>query len=251
MLPPPKITLRISHDDVLTAAGLAAILGQYEEFELVAQQQSADVTVADYESGLRIVHASGPEADRVLILTHNNSELAICYALEQGVRGYLFLGGSIDELRSSLTLVHFGEVALGRGVASRIAGRLQRKALTRREIEVLGYVMGGLSNKAIAAKLTLAVGTIKTHVKSILEKLDARSRTQAAAIAQGLGMIPDEEFILSDGLASGRLHQLAAPVAKDGRLHVIGANKRAVRAARTPNPRGRRLAITIPSRGAQ
>jgi DNA-binding CsgD family transcriptional regulator len=167
------------------------------------------------------------------------------------VRGYIFLGGSIDELRLSLTLVHLGEVALGRGVASRIAGRLQRKALTRREIEVLGYVMGGLSNKAIAAKLTLAVGTIKTHVKSILEKLDARSRTQAAAIAQGLGMIPDEEFILSDGLASGRLHQLAAPVAKDGRLHVIGTNKRAVRAARTPNPRGRRLAITIPSRGAQ
>jgi DNA-binding NarL/FixJ family response regulator len=218
----PKMTLSISHGDVFTAAGLVAILGQYEEFELVAQQQSADVTIADYETGLRIAHVARPEANRVLILTHNSSEVEICHAFEQGVRGYVFLGGSIDELRLSLKLVHLGEVALGCGVAGRIAGRLQRKALTRREIEVLGYLMGGLSNKAIAAKLTLAVGTIKTHVKSIFEKLDARSRTQAASIAQRLGILRGEGLIPGGGFAPRRLHRLPPRAANAAPLCVIG-----------------------------
>jgi two-component system NarL family response regulator len=142
-------------------------------------------------------------------LTHTDSEVEICHALEQGVRGYVLLGGSIDELRSSLQLVHLGEVALGRGVAGRIAVRLRCRALTRREAEVLGYLVSGLSNKGIAAKLELAVGTIKTHVKSILEKLDARSRTQAAAIAQRRGIVRNCELGSEQGTAPTLLRPIA------------------------------------------
>jgi hypothetical protein len=54
-------------------------------------------------------------------------------------------------------------------------------------------MMLGMSNKAIASKLTLAVGTVKTHVKSVLEKLDAKSRTQAVSIAQRRGILRDED----------------------------------------------------------
>ena len=209
-----KITVQVAHADVLTAAGLVAILGRQDEFELVPQPRAADVVIADYQTGVRIARAGHPDESRVLILTHTDSEVEICHALEQGVRGYVFLGGSIDELRSSLQLVHLGEVALGRGVAGRIAVRLQCKALTRREDEVLGHVMSGLSNKAIAAKLKLAVGTIKTHVKSILEKLDARSRTQAAAIAQRRGILRSGELSSEQGSAVTLLPPVA-PSAHD------------------------------------
>jgi DNA-binding NarL/FixJ family response regulator len=86
-----------------------------------------------------------------------------------------------------------GGIALGPLVASRIADRMKQQALTPREADILRYMMQGMSNKAIASKLTLAVGTVKTHVKSVLEKLDARSRTQAVSIAQRRGILRDED----------------------------------------------------------
>src|SRR5258708_36675485 len=81
-----------------------------------------------------------------------------------------------------------GGIALGPLVASRIADRMKQQALTPREADILRYMMLGMSNKAIASKLTLALGTVKTHVKSILEKLNASSRTQPASIAQRRGI---------------------------------------------------------------
>jgi DNA-binding NarL/FixJ family response regulator len=70
--------------------------------------------------------------------------------------------------------MHLGGIALAALVASRIAERRKQEVLTKREEEVLGQVMLGLSNKAIAFKLTVALGTVKTHVKSILGKLGCR-----------------------------------------------------------------------------
>ncbi len=66
-------------------------------------------------------------------------------------------------------------------------------------------MMLGLSNKAIASKLTLAVGTVKTHVKSVLEKLDATSRTQAVSIAQRRGILRDEDERYVGGQLAARL----------------------------------------------
>jgi DNA-binding CsgD family transcriptional regulator len=69
-------------------------------------------------------------------------------------------------------------------VASRIADLMKQEALTRREEDILGETMLGLSNTAIVSTLTVTVGIVKTHVKSILSELDAASRTEAVAIAQ-------------------------------------------------------------------
>jgi DNA-binding CsgD family transcriptional regulator len=74
---------------------------------------------------------------------------------------------------------------------------MKQQALTRRESDILRHMMQGLSNKAIACRLTLAVGTVKTHVKSILEKLDAVSRTEAVAIAQRRGMLSEEAQLVT------------------------------------------------------
>jgi DNA-binding NarL/FixJ family response regulator len=88
--------------------------------------------------------------------------------------------------------MHSGGIALDPLVAGRIADCMKQEALTRREQGILGQMMLGLSNKKIASNLTLAVGTVKTYVKSILSKLDAGNRTEAVAIAQRRGILGEQ-----------------------------------------------------------
>jgi DNA-binding NarL/FixJ family response regulator len=205
MRAPGRVKILIAHGDPLIAAGLGATLGRCRDFEVhicnspltgehltPARVGRADVIIADYESGLRLVAGADAERHRVVILTYSDSEAKICHALERGVRGYILLGCSVQDLAEALRSVHLGGIALGPLVASRIADRMKQQALTRREGDILRHMMQGLSNKAIACRLTLAVGTVKTHVKSILEKLDAVSRTEAVAIAQRRGILSEE-----------------------------------------------------------
>ena len=74
-------------------------------------------------------------------------------------------------------------------VAARITNRVKGRPLTAREKTVLEQLMLGLCNKAIARKLNLCVGTVKQHVKSILKKLDADSRTAAVVAAERRGLL--------------------------------------------------------------
>jgi DNA-binding NarL/FixJ family response regulator len=201
MRPNERIKVLIAHADALIAAGLESVLGRMRDFEMVApgtRLTAADVVIADYESGLRLIASGSSLSRRVMILTHSDSEAKICHALEQGARGYLLFGCSLQDLSEGLRSIYLGGIALGPLVASRIADRMKQQALTRREGDILRHMMLGMSNKAIASKLTLAVGTVKTHVKSVLEKLDASSRTQAVSIAQRRGILrEDDEAVLS------------------------------------------------------
>jgi DNA-binding NarL/FixJ family response regulator len=213
MRPNVRIRVLIAHGDPLISAGLTATLSRLRDFEattVAARQPAADVVIADYDSGLRLIASGGALGRRVMILTHSDSEAKICHALEQGARGYLLLGCSLQDLVDGLRSVHLGGIALGPLVASRIADRMKQQALTPREADILRYLMLGLSNKAIASKLTLAVGTVKTHVKSVLEKLDATSRTQAVSIAQRRGILRDEDEPAV--LALRRLPAIARPL---------------------------------------
>lgn len=206
---PCSIKVLIAHGDPLISAGLASLLRERRGFEaLVCNPASsvspaavshfppADVVVSDYDSGLRLLGSGGPGRQRVMILTHNNSEAKICHALEQGARGYLLLGCSLEDVIDGLRSVHGGGVALGPLVVSRMADWMKQRALTLREEDILRQMMLGLSNKAIARTLTLALGTVKTHVKAILGKLDAASRTAAVAIAQRRGILGEKHEVV-------------------------------------------------------
>jgi two-component system NarL family response regulator len=194
----------IAHCDPLIAAGLATVLRKRRDFKAVVCSPAAtsqgmaghlslaDVVVADYDYGLRLIESAGTGNHRVMILTHCTSEVRICRALEQGVRGYVLLGGSVQNLIDGLRSIHAGGVAVGPLVVSRMADWMKRRALTRREEEILRQLMLGFSNKIIAKKLAVTTGTVKTHVKAILQKLDAKSRTEAAAIAQRRGILEEE-----------------------------------------------------------
>jgi DNA-binding NarL/FixJ family response regulator len=189
----PGITVLIVHSDPLVSAGLSAILSEGTDF-LVTQATPADVAVADYDSGLRLIASKQLHRNRVLILTQRDSEAAICHALEQGAGGYLLQGCSLAEIMSGIRLVCRGSIPLAPLAASKLAERLtQQSPLTPREVDILRQMMRGLSNKSIALKLDLAVGTVKTHVKSIFSKLHAGSRTQAVTVAQRRGILLEDE----------------------------------------------------------
>jgi DNA-binding NarL/FixJ family response regulator len=196
-----EIKVLIAHSNPLVSAGLVATLGKEGDLRVASYGDklrasprkspplfSPDVIVADYDSGLHFAAS----CDRVVILTHTDSEAKICHALERGARGYLLLDCGLQDLLDSLRSVHAGGIALAPLAAARVADRMKHKALTSREGQVLRQLMMGLSNKSIASELALAEGTVKTHVKSILIKLDARSRTGAVAIAQRRGLLGED-----------------------------------------------------------
>src|SRR5580692_1245665 len=198
------INVLIVHCDPLISAGLATVLRKRRDFKaLVCSAAStpegmarplslADVVVADYDYGLRLIESGGADSHRVMILTHSTSEANVCRALEQGVRGYVLLGGSLENLIEDLRSIHAGGAALGPLVVTRMADWMKQQTLTQRQAEILRQLMLGFSNKIIARKLALSTGTVKSHVKAILQKLGARSRTQAAAIAQRRGILGEE-----------------------------------------------------------
>jgi DNA-binding NarL/FixJ family response regulator len=215
---PFRIKVLIAHGDPLISAGLESLLRKRHGFETLVcnpaltvspatagHLPSADVVVADYDSGLRLIESGGAGRHRVMILTQNNSEAKICHALEQGARGYLLFGCSIEDVIDGLRSVHGGGVALGPLVVSRMADWMKQQALTIREEDILRQVMLGLSNKGVARKLALAVGTVKTHVKSILGKLHAASRTEAVAIAQRRGILGEELEVVRPEVIAKRL----------------------------------------------
>jgi DNA-binding NarL/FixJ family response regulator len=124
----------------------------------------------------------------ILILTRNTNESHIRLAIEQGVSGYLLVGCRPDELVSGLRALTRGDTVLSTLVAAKLADSVRHPPLTPRELTVLSHLVKGLSDKAIGNQLAVAAGTVKSHVKSILNKLGARGRTEAAAIARRRGL---------------------------------------------------------------
>jgi DNA-binding NarL/FixJ family response regulator len=202
MQQPDKITVVIAHRDPFLSAGLARHLGSLAEFELVVPDPElgvavtggdpADVVVTDYEAGLRFLESNSRWRDRVVIFTEQDSEASICHAVEQGVLGYLLLGCGVADVATAIRTVHAGGLALAPLAAARIAERIRSRKLTRSEIDILGLLCVGLSNKEIARATFRTTETVKTHVKAIFRKLDAHSRAQAVIVARRRGMLPEE-----------------------------------------------------------
>lgn len=146
------------------------------------------------------------EGPRVLILTTFEQDEYVFEALRAGASGFLLKRTPADELISGIKVVAEGESLLSPSVTRRLineftnnpsshiagdsSGKVER--LTEREMEVLQLVSNGLSNQEIADNLVVTEGTVKTHVKRMLAKLDVRDRTQAVIFAYNAGIVrPD------------------------------------------------------------
>jgi len=190
------IQVRVAHEDALLQAGLAALLTRFADFALLHDDDAAaDVVVTDYDAALRRVREWGGRAGapRVVVLTRRDSELDIRHALSRGVDGYMIVGCGVDSVADAVRAVHQGLRHLDPVAAHRIAESMFHEPLTGRETQVLQLVATGCANKVIAARLQIGIGTVKTHMRSVLDKLDVASRTEAAAVARRRGLLRETQ----------------------------------------------------------
>lgn len=136
---------------------------------------------------IRAIRSSWPEA-RVIVLTTYDGDEDIYQALQAGARAYILKDASRAELLEAVEAVHRGEKRIPPEVGAKLAERVARQDLTRRELDVLRAIVDGHSNKEIGLALSLSEGTVKFHVNNLLGKLGVADRTQAAteAIRRGI-----------------------------------------------------------------
>ncbi len=200
--PLPRVRVLVLHKESIVAHGLRATLGAQPELDVQqgagseSNGQGFDVVVCDYDTGLALASPgrartgiAANEVSRVLVLTAHASEQSVRQALERGVQGYVLLDSPIDEVVRGVRAVSLGQRYMSHAVAQRMADSLTHETMTTRESEVLYLLAAGQCNKSIARQLQIAVGTVKAHVKSIMGKLDANSRTQAVSIAALRGLV--------------------------------------------------------------
>ncbi len=135
----------------------------------------------------------------IVILTVSEDEDDLFSAIKSGARGYLLKSLEAPTLRAMIEAVGRGEAAISPATAARImaelahpkgAAVLDPDRLSDRESQVLRLVVAGLRNKEIGAELAISENTVKYHLRNILEKLHAGSRTEVAARAVREGLVP-------------------------------------------------------------
>ncbi|MEA3337073.1 MAG: response regulator transcription factor [Chloroflexota bacterium] len=218
-----RIKLLVVDDHNLFRQGLIRILADFETLEIVGQASDGQQAVVQVEKlapdlvlmDLNMPVLSGPEATSIMqqrfpeipiiILTVSERDEDLFDAIRAGARGYLLKNVGTDELLDAVQRVHAGEAIVAPSMAVRLLEEFRTleeglastpesasvEVLSQREIEVLSRVAHGFSNKEIAGQLNLSQHTVKSHLRSILEKLRLRSRAHAAAYAVQAGLVRD------------------------------------------------------------
>jgi DNA-binding NarL/FixJ family response regulator len=193
-----RLLIHVMHPDALVAAGIGALLATRAEFDIASGVGNTpglaaiDVVVTDYAGGIAMARAcpvAGGAGPRILIVTHHDKEAHVREALDLGVHGYLLQDCPADELCEAARQLGKGLRYLTGRVSKSIADSITRALLTRRESDVLHLLATGHCNKLIARELGIGVGTVKTHIKGLLTKLDAKARTHAVVIAAQRGLV--------------------------------------------------------------
>lgn len=201
-----RFLIYVTHIEQVMAAGVSAILGSSPNFAVVTSRSSptipanVSVIVADYLEGMRLTRdASWPDACRppVLVITNFAKEVQVCNALDAGVHGYLLQDCSTDELIDAVSRLSKGMRYVSAEVAMSIAASVTGTSLTPRESDVLQLLGNGYCNKVIARELDIGVGTVKSHIKGVMIKLNAKARTEAVVIASQRGLIAANVDFLS------------------------------------------------------
>ena len=215
-----KFRLVVIDDHALFRAGLINLLQEMNEFEVVGEgkdgisglkiisQTLPDVVLLDVNmpgmGGVETVRAlrSFPSTQncRVLMLTISKNEQDLIGALQAGADGYILKSAEPDELRNAIIQVQEGMAVLSPQVTRQVIQALQREGnqeaeplLSERELEVLRCLAEGLTTVQTADQLVISENTVKTHVRHILEKLEASNRAEAVNKAVRLGLIKSIE----------------------------------------------------------
>jgi DNA-binding NarL/FixJ family response regulator len=126
---------------------------------------------------------------RIIVLTTYEGDVQASRAISAGACGYLIKSTLRNDLVLTIRQIHEGRAHICSHVTRAIKAHMADESLSAREVEVLGHVASGFSNKLIASRMGLSVETVKTHMKSILAKVNAKDRTEAVVTALRRGII--------------------------------------------------------------
>jgi DNA-binding NarL/FixJ family response regulator len=202
-----RIRVLTADDHPLVREGIAAIINNQPDMVLVSQagngreaiqmhrQHRPDITLMDLRlpdmSGIEsmiAIRADSPEA-RIIILSTFDGDVEIQRALEAGANGYLLKNMPQKQLMEAIRQVHMGKRRIPPELAAQLVEHMGDEGLSEREIAVLRLVSAGNRNRDIGERLFITEETVKVHLRHIMEKLGAKDRTQAVAIAVRRGII--------------------------------------------------------------
>jgi DNA-binding NarL/FixJ family response regulator len=202
-----SINIVVVDDQAVVRQGFVSLINTVPDMKVIAEgtngrqavelyrQHRPDIVLMDLRmpqmGGVEAITAIRREfpAARVIVLTTYDGDEDIYRSLQAGAQGYLLKDMFFEELEDAIRIVHAGGRRIPGVVAERLAGRVGASDLTGRELEVLREIVGGKSNKEIAAALDISEATVKSHVNNILSKLGVADRTQAATTALQRGLV--------------------------------------------------------------
>jgi two-component system NarL family response regulator len=202
-----KIGVMVVEDHFVVRAGLTAIINSQPDLVMVAEagngqqavelfeQHEPDVTLMDLRlpvlNGIKAIAAiikKSPRAKIIVLSTYGGDE-EIFKALQAGARAYFLKDVKGQDLINAIRAVHAGQCPLPPEVASRLANRIPRSELSPRELEILGLIARGRSNREIANMLAISEGTVRVHASNVFAKLGCSDRAQAVSEAFRRGII--------------------------------------------------------------
>ena len=214
-----SVRVVIADDQTLVRGGFRMILDAREDIDVAgeaADGTEAIALVAEHEPDVVLMDVRMPNVDgieatnqivasgspaRIIILTTHDVDEYVFAALRAGASGFLLKDVRPPDLVEAIRVVARGDALLAASVTRRLLDRFAAvlpadaatpadlDELTDRELEVLRLVALALSNAEIAARLVLTEATVKTHVSSVLRKLDLRDRVQAVVYAYDVGLV--------------------------------------------------------------
>jgi len=205
--PAPRIRVLTVDDHPLVREGIIAVLESEQDMIVAGEAVNGldaveryrslrpDVTLMDLQmpgmngiDAIRAIRREFPDA-RIIVLTTYRGDILASRALKAGAAGYLLKSMLRRDLLDTIRLVHSGRRHIPAEVAQSLAEHQGDALLTEREVDVLQLVAAGRSNKIVADELSISEETVKSHMKSIMQKLSANDRTHAVTIAMQRGIL--------------------------------------------------------------